>query len=73
MSVSWLRWRTSVPSLDVMFQSTLCLCFNSSSSERQYAIRKFGKSLLAVCDNMELALKHVPKEEVTGESANKVC
>ena len=55
-----------------MFQSTLCLCFNSSSSERQYAIRKFGKSLLAVCDNMELALKHVPKEEVTGESANKV-
>ena len=41
------------------------------SNERQYAIRKFGKSLLAVCDNMELALKHVPKEEVTGENANK--
>ena len=41
-------------------------------SERQYAIQSFGKSLLCVCDYLNLAISSVPKESVEGEGADKV-
>ena len=41
------------------------------SSERQYAIQSFGKSLLCVCDYLNLAISSVPKDKVEGEGADK--
>lgn len=41
-------------------------------SERQYSIQSFGKSLLCVCDYLNLAVSSVPKESVEGEEADKV-
>lgn len=41
-------------------------------SERQYAIQSFGKSLLCVCDYLNLAITSVPKDKLEGESADKV-
>ena len=42
------------------------------SIERQYAIQSFGKSLLCVCDYLNLAISSVPKDKVEGEGADKV-
>ena len=41
-------------------------------SERQYAIQSFGKSLLCVCDYLNLAITSVPKDKLEGETADKV-
>ena len=41
-------------------------------SERQYAIQSFGKSLLCVCDYLNLAITSVPKDKLEGEAADKV-
>ena len=42
------------------------------NSERMYSIQSFGKSLLCVCDYLNLAIASVPQTELEGESANKV-
>ena len=41
-------------------------------SERMYSIQSFGKSLLCVCDYLNLAIASVPQTELEGDSANKV-
>ena len=41
-------------------------------SERMYSIQSFGKSLLCVCDYLNLAIASVPQTELEGEGANKV-
>ena len=41
-------------------------------SERMYSIQSFGKSLLCVCDYLNLAIASVPQNELEGDSANKV-
>ena len=41
-------------------------------SDRMYSIQSFGKSLLCVCDYLNLAIASVPQTELEGDSANKV-
>ncbi|KAK8789803.1 hypothetical protein WA158_006583 [Blastocystis sp. Blastoise] len=49
---------------------TILFYYTLLYNERSYALQKFGKSLLSVCDNMDLALKHVPKNEIEGDKPN---
>ena len=59
------------PSPREMFKSKLCVVF-VIGSERQYAIQGFGKSLLCVCDYLNLAITSVPKDKLEGDAADKV-
>lgn len=54
-----------------MFRSIDC-CVDKVNSERLYSIQSFGKSLLCVCDYLNLAVSSVPKESIEGETADKV-
>ena len=40
-------------------------------NERTYALQSFGKSLLCVCDYLNMAVASVPKEKVEGDEADK--
>ena len=61
-----------VPLPREMFKSS-CFAIFVICSERQYAIQGFGKSLLCVCDYLNLAITSVPKDKLEGDAADKVC